>query len=86
MKLAADILIVKSAPEWFWVEACAGKNCTVRLVDREEWNRIADADPTFIEVRLVSGEDAFRGRITWMGSIGELLGQLLVVICWEVQP
>lgn len=84
MKVRNGTLIVKSTPEYWHAECDGGKSCTVRLVDREEWRGIADADPQYIWVQEVGDEDhAFQREITWMGTIGDMLGQLLVCICWE---
>jgi hypothetical protein len=82
MKVSAGVLIVKSSDVWYIAEREDGKHCTVRLVDQTEWYQIADADPEFIEVRCADYDSAFRRRITWMGQVGDMFGQLLVVICW----
>lgn len=88
MRVANDTLIVKTGDEFYEAERHSGKCCTVRLVeDPQEWFGICDMDPTYIEVRKADDEtEGFRRTITWMGQVGELLGQLLVVIVWEERP
>jgi len=91
MRLEGDTLIVKTQPAYYYPEVSGDKCCTAGLVDAPKWDAIIVADPHYIRIDwggdLVAEDEPKPGPvfpITWLGSLGSVLGQVRVMICFRV--
>lgn len=88
MKVVDGVLVVNSVEPWYRRERVGGKNCTVRIVDGDEWQAALTAMQGPDATGLVRVENAerpdtcFTRRMTWYGSVCPMLGKWLVIICW----
>lgn len=84
MKLADATVIFKSNEAWYEIERQGYKPNTVRLMSDAEWRNLAEYDPTYIAVQ--KGEDegtCFTRTVKSLYELGKVLGQVLVIVCWE---
>ena len=80
-----NILVVLEDPQFDKAITTGEKNCVVKLLDANEWYAIADSYPEHIRIGIGGQHPSPSGpgrAITWMGSVGNVMGKLIVVICF----
>ncbi len=83
MKRERDTLVFNSDAGWYELEARGVKPCTVRILSREEWREANVPHAKHIRIhREGEAGTCFTRNITYIGSVGELLGSVVVVVCW----
>lgn len=83
MKREGDTLIFNTDSPCFELEARGIKPCTVRIMSKGEWQEANM--PLAKHIRIHRGGHwgtCFTRDISYIGSVGELLGNVVVVICW----
>lgn len=85
MKLRRRIVTFKSTVQWFEVERQGLKPNTVRLMSPQEYLTLAEYDPSHICIEMGGAQDfhRFTRRVRSIYCLAELLGQALVMVCWE---
>lgn len=84
MKLENATVTFKTSAEWYELERQGVKPCTVRLMSEAEFHELAEYDPTHIVVQKGDDEGTcFTRSGLGIYRVGGLLGQALVLICWE---
>jgi hypothetical protein len=84
LKLSDLTVTFKSSAEWYELERQGAKPCTVRLMSEAEAISLAEYDP--LRICVQRGEDegtCFTRTVQGIYRVGGMLGQALVLVCWE---
>ncbi|OPZ41513.1 MAG: hypothetical protein BWY94_02409 [Actinobacteria bacterium ADurb.BinA094] len=84
MIISDDVVKFASSDEWYEIERSGEKPATLRLLSHAEWSRLMHAAPERILIRRAESDgEAFVRRIRSTHVVGDLLGVVVVLICWE---
>lgn len=84
MTISGDTIKFASSEEWYELERSGEKPATLRLLSHAEWNRLMHAAPERILIRRSENDgEAFVRRIRSTHVVGDLLGSVVVLICWD---
>jgi hypothetical protein len=85
MKLARSTVVFKSTAHWYEDERAGMKPNTVRLMSPAEFLMLAEYDPAHVRIELAGSDGAtcFTRKIVRIYQLAELLGQALVMVCWD---
>jgi hypothetical protein len=80
-----NTLVVLEDPDFDEAILSGEKNCVVKILDANEWHKIADSYPEYVRIGIGCPHKDPSGpvrKITWMGSVGNFMGKLIVVVCF----
>jgi hypothetical protein len=86
MRIAGDTISFRSTPEWFDIEKGKTKPNTVRLLDWDELERIANTDIKHVTIECTTIGDErrwFTRDVTGLWNLGGVLGKTLFMVCWK---
>lgn len=85
MKIEGDTIVFKSTPEWYEFEREGVKPNTVRLLDWDEVEQVANAAITKVRIERIglNGTACFTRRTIGLWNLGGVLGKTLFMVCWR---
>jgi hypothetical protein len=83
MMIEGATVVLKSNAEWYELERSGAKSNTLRIMDGDEWAKVAMCERIRVELVGSDGATCFTRTIGWSGVLDAVLGKLLVMICWR---